>query len=84
MIRIGVLGAAKIAPKAIIDPAAKRGDCKVSAVACRDGARGDRISLATWVHTHNRLGRAYLKLILPFHVLIVRSRLAALARHFAP
>lgn len=50
----------------------------------RDGARGDRISLATWVHTHNRLGRAYLKLILPFHVLIVRSRLAALARHFAP
>lgn len=49
MIRIGVLGAAKIAPKAIIDPAAKRGDCTVSAVACRDGARGAEFAQACGV-----------------------------------
>lgn len=46
MIRIGVLGAAKIAPKAIIDPAAKRDDCAVTAVACRDGARGAEFAKA--------------------------------------
>ncbi|MDJ0945636.1 MAG: DUF2867 domain-containing protein [Kiloniellales bacterium] len=49
----------------------------------RDGAAGRRISLATWVHPHNRLGRAYLRLILPFHVRIVTARLAALARDLA-
>ncbi len=47
----------------------------------RDG--GSRVSLATWVQTHNRLGRAYLRLILPFHVMIVNARLAALARQLA-
>jgi len=35
MIRIGILGAAKIAPKAIIKPAQDRKDCKVIAVASR-------------------------------------------------
>jgi len=35
MIRIGILGAAKIAPKAIIKPAQNREDCKVIAVASR-------------------------------------------------
>jgi hypothetical protein len=37
-----------------------------------------RISLATLVHAHNLYGRVYLKLILPFHNRIVRSRLDAL------
>ena len=37
MIRIGILGAAKIGPKAIIEPAANRDDCTIHAVAARDG-----------------------------------------------
>jgi predicted dehydrogenase len=39
MIRIGILGAAKIAPKAIIEPARRRTDCRVVAVAARDAGR---------------------------------------------
>lgn len=39
MIRIGILGAAKIAPQALIEPARRRGDCAVVCVAARDGAR---------------------------------------------
>lgn len=34
-----------------------------------------RISFATWVHTHNIGGRAYLRTIMPFHVLVVRDAL---------
>jgi len=47
MLRIGILGAAKIAPKAIIAPAAKRDDCVVAAVASRDAARA-----AAFAHAH--------------------------------
>lgn len=36
MIRIGILGAARIGPKAVIEPAAKRTDCEIVAVAARD------------------------------------------------
>ena len=36
MINIGILGAANIAPKAIIHPAQDREDCQVLAVASRD------------------------------------------------
>lgn len=50
----------------------------------RDENRPSRISLATWVHTHNPLGDIYLRTITGFHILIVNSRLAALARHYAP
>lgn len=39
MIRIGLLGASKIAPKAIIIPARKRQDCIITAVAARDITR---------------------------------------------
>ena len=49
----------------------------------RDREKPGRISLATLVHTHNCLGRTYLRLISSFHVLIVSARLAALARKFA-
>lgn len=35
-----------------------------------------RIFLATWVHTHNIGGKAYLMTILPFHVMISRNALA--------
>jgi predicted dehydrogenase len=39
MIRIGILGAAKIAPPALIAPARKRDDCAVVCVAARDRER---------------------------------------------
>lgn len=39
MIRIGILGAAKIAPIALIKPVNKRDDCEVVCVAARDRAR---------------------------------------------
>jgi hypothetical protein len=29
--------------------------------------------MATWVHRNNVLGRVYLAVVMPFHVLIVRS-----------
>ena len=44
---------------------------------------GNRISLATWVHCHNLLGRSYLRLIHSFHVVIVRSQLAKMARQYS-
>lgn len=39
MIRIGILGAAKIAPQALLKPAERRTDCEVVCVAARDGER---------------------------------------------
>ena len=39
MIRIGILGASKIAPKAMIEPARRRTDCRVVAIAARDAER---------------------------------------------
>lgn len=39
MIRIGILGAAKIAPLAMIKPASKRDDCEIICVAARDPDR---------------------------------------------
>ena len=39
MIGIGILGAARIAPAAILKPAALRSDCKIVAVAARDAVR---------------------------------------------
>ena len=41
---------------------------------CADGG-GREIVATTVVHCHNRLGRVYLAVILPFHVLVVRSNL---------
>lgn len=40
MLRIGLLGAAKIAPPAIIGPASDRTDVEITALACRDETRG--------------------------------------------
>ncbi len=39
MIRMGLLGASKIAPQALIEPARRRDDCEVVCVAARDGDR---------------------------------------------
>jgi hypothetical protein len=38
-----------------------------------------RIFLSTWVHPHNGWGRAYLALVMPFHVLISRGAVARMA-----
>ncbi|WP_417277886.1 DUF2867 domain-containing protein [Celeribacter sp.] len=39
-----------------------------------------RIHMATWVHRNNALGRAYLMVVKPFHVLIVRDAMRRIAR----
>jgi hypothetical protein len=39
-------------------------------------SQNGRVFLATWVHTNNPAGKLYLKVILPFHLLIVRNALA--------
>lgn len=35
-----------------------------------------RIFMSTWVHPHNFWGRAYLRLVMPFHILISRGAVA--------
>ncbi len=40
MIRIGILGASRIVPEAILHPAAMRGDCEIVALGCSDPQRG--------------------------------------------
>ncbi|AXT33548.1 DUF2867 domain-containing protein [Phaeobacter sp. LSS9] len=40
-----------------------------------------QIYMATWVHRHNLLGRIYLALVMPFHILIVRDSMRRIARH---
>lgn len=55
-------------------------DFKISV--CRDSAVPGRITLATWVRSHNRFGKFYLGVIAPFHAMIVSSQLSRLPRHF--
>ncbi|PCI59247.1 MAG: hypothetical protein COB37_11935 [Kordiimonadales bacterium] len=45
---------------------------------------GNKCYLATWVHPHNRLGWAYLRVIMPFHKLIVRSAVQRLEHGHGP
>jgi hypothetical protein len=40
---------------------------------------GQQVTATTLVKTHNRLGRTYLAIILPFHRLVVRAMLAQVA-----
>lgn len=40
-----------------------------------------KIHMATWVHRNNRLGRAYLAIVMPFHILIVRDAMRRIANH---
>lgn len=49
-----------------------------------DGAAPDMVIATTVVHCHNRLGRAYLTVIGPFHVLIVKAYLRNAARRGWP
>lgn len=37
------------------------------------------IYMSTWVHPHNVWGRAYLRLVMPFHILISRGAVARMA-----
>jgi len=55
-------------------------DFRIS-VLCPTAPEGERrVVLSTVVHCHNRLGRAYIFFIAPFHRLIVRSSLRRAAR----
>lgn len=38
-----------------------------------------RLFMSTWVHPHNLWGRAYLRLVMPFHILISRGAVARMA-----
>ena len=38
-----------------------------------------RIYMSTWVHPNNLWGRAYLRLVMPFHILISRGAVARMA-----
>jgi Protein of unknown function (DUF2867) len=49
-------------------------DFRVVVDVAPDGA-GQQVTATTLVRTHNRLGRAYLAVITPFHRLVVRSML---------
>ena len=40
---------------------------------------GGRIFMSTWVHPHNAWGRTYLRLVMPFHILISRGAVARMA-----
>lgn len=42
--------------------------------------RGEEALMGTWVRPKNRFGRVYLRVVLPFHDLIVRSGMRRLAR----
>jgi len=60
---------------------------KVSIMLLRELESDFEVVVTTVVHCHNSLGRAYLSLIRPFHVLVVRSNLnraAATARGQVP
>lgn len=39
-----------------------------------------RIHMATWVHRNNLLGRVYLGVVMPFHILIVRDAMRRIAK----
>lgn len=43
-----------------------------------------RIYMSTWVHPHNLWGRAYLRLVMPFHILISRGAVARMATSTLP
>lgn len=54
-------------------------DFRLSLLRGPTGDGGERIIATTVVRCHNRLGRAYLAAIMPFHRLIVRASLRRLA-----
>lgn len=51
-------------------------DFRLSVLRNREAGRHGSVTLASVVHCHNRVGRAYILLIRPFHKLIVQRSLA--------
>jgi hypothetical protein len=51
-------------------------DFRLSVLIARGDGALDQLVATTAVHCHNRLGRIYLRVITPFHHLVVRSLLA--------
>jgi hypothetical protein len=77
--RIGFFPVLSETPQQIV---AGLNDCHLDfrlVVNVADASIGRRVTATTVVLTHNRLGRAYLAVILPFHRLIVRSMLRQVA-----
>lgn len=59
-------------------------DFRLSVLRHRDAGRHGSVTVSSVVHCHNRVGRAYILLIRPFHKLIVQRSLArAVNRGFA-
>ncbi|WP_426070559.1 DUF2867 domain-containing protein [Janthinobacterium sp. DSP2-3-3] len=59
-------------------------DFRLSVLRYRDAGRHGSVTVSSVVHCHNRVGRAYILLIRPFHKLIVQRSLArAVKRGFA-
>ena len=79
--RIGIFKIyASSADEVVMGEDDKHLDFRIS-VLCAPGPDGVRkITVATVVHCHNRLGRAYIALIAPFHKMIVRGTLRRAAR----
>ncbi|HAT30116.1 MAG TPA: DUF2867 domain-containing protein [Janthinobacterium sp.] len=50
------------------------------ALLCREEPQGTLLVVCTVVHCHNRLGRAYIALIAPFHRMVVRATLRRAAQ----
>lgn len=81
--RVGMFKIYSVAPDEIVmGEDDKHLDFRLSLLCAPSSAASDgrRIVLSTVVHCHNRLGRAYIRLIAPFHRLIVRSSLRRAAR----
>ena len=51
-------------------------DFRLSVLRDRNAGRHGSVTVSSVVHCHNRVGRAYILLIRPFHTLIVRRSLA--------
>jgi hypothetical protein len=50
-------------------------DFRLSLLRRHDGGHAPQLVLSTVVHCHNLLGRSYIRLIAPFHRMVVRSSL---------
>ena len=81
--RIGAFPVLESTPeRVVLGFADKHLDFRVIVAATPLG-EASQVTATTVVRTHNTLGAAYLTAILPFHVLIVRTLLANLARRSA-
>lgn len=84
--RVGIFKLyASTAQEAVLGEDDRHLDFRLSLLCLPAGSEGEhRLVLSTVVHCHNLLGRNYIRLIAPFHRLIVRSSLRRAARRGWP